>query len=387
MIARSSPERSPNSFVLRCEVLRHRSSTSSTRRTKRGDALVTTVNTGEQEKPASAIPGRVVELPADATHLVFGMFGVQSRQSDTNGAFIDTLRAHFRRRHSPISIERAQYIDPQGYSCDLLLAYWLDREVYRAWSSQPEVAAWWAELPCNRTSEVGYWREVLSTPKDRFQFGGGGKQRAASAQFLPLVPSRQFGCWGGYRDRLATSEFDTFDSPYSTLPALRLQETKGKRLSVEAPENVCFLREGQGWSACVKEERAILAEKIDSVVDQWIAFLRDNPTQTGCFSLRDCREQDTESGALLENRSQFAFLLSLGHIEHAARTQPTHLAVHDTIIRMYKEATFTPKLHLWVEVHVLPAGAVETEYINCHPQTDCLPYFDAHTVSQSRRLG
>ena len=209
--------------------------------------MSTTHSTGEQENLASSILGRVVELPVDATHLVFGMFGVQSRQSDMNGAFIDTLRTHFRRSHGPLSVEGVQYIDPHGYNCDLLLAYLLDRKAYQAWSSQPEVDAWWAELPCDPASDIGYWCEVLRTAKDRFQFGGSGNQKAASAQFLMfLVPSRQFGYWGGYRDRLAASAHDTFDSPYSTRPALSLQETKGKSLSVEAPENICFLREGRG---------------------------------------------------------------------------------------------------------------------------------------------
>lgn len=103
----------PNLFVLLCEVMRHR----------RGDAMSTTHSTGEQEKLASSILGRVVELPVDATHLLFGMFGVQTRQSDMNGAFIDTLRTHFRRSYGPLSVEGVQYIDPQGYNCDLLLAY------------------------------------------------------------------------------------------------------------------------------------------------------------------------------------------------------------------------------------------------------------------------
>ena len=136
----------------------------------------------------------------------------------------------------------------------------------------------------------------------------------------------------------------------------------------------------RSWSACGAEERAIWADKMEGVVDQWIAFLRGNPLQTGCISIRDCREQEVESGGELEKRSQLGFLLSLGHIEQAARTQPTHLAVRNTLISMYREATFTPQLHLWVEVHILPAGALETEYINCHPQTGLLPYFEVREI-------
>ncbi len=108
------------------------------------------------------------------------------------------------------------------------------------------------------------------------------------------------GYWGEYRGHLAASAHDTFDSPYSALTALSLQETKGKRLGFEVPENVCFRHERQGSSACRREEVAIVTEKIISVADQWISFLPVNPTQTGCFNLRDYREQDTESGPPLE---------------------------------------------------------------------------------------
>jgi len=50
--------------------------------------------------------------------------------------------------------------------------------------------------------------------------------------------------------------------------------------------------------------------------------------------MRDCREQEVMAGAELEQRSQLGFLLSLGHIEHTARTQPTHLAVRNMLIQI-----------------------------------------------------
>ncbi len=338
------------------------------------------VEGSEQENLPADFPGRMVEVPHEVTHLVFGIFGVQSRQPSANGMFIDALRAHCRRPSGPTLIERAHYVDPQGYACDVLLAYWLDREAYQAWMTQPAIADWWTGLPRDPSSDVGYWREVLMTPKERFEFAGGNDHKAASARFLPLVPTRKVGYWGAYRDRLPASAYDHFDSPSAALPAPRLRETRGKRLRVEVPENICFIREGQGWSACGPEERTIWSDKMEWVVSQWIAFLRENSLQTGCISMRDCRKQQVTTGAELEQRSQLGFLLSLGHIKHAARTQPTHLAVRNLLIQIYKDAPFTPQLHLWVEVHILPKGALETEYLNCHPHTGFLPYFETCTV-------
>jgi len=98
------------------------------------------VEGSRQENLPADFPGRMVEVPPEVTHLVFGTFGVQSRQPSANGVFIDALRAHCRRPSGPALIERAHYVDPQGYACDLLLAYWLDREAYHAWVTQAAVA-------------------------------------------------------------------------------------------------------------------------------------------------------------------------------------------------------------------------------------------------------
>ncbi len=67
---------------------------------------------------------------------------------------------------------------------------------------------------------------------------------------------------------------------------------------------------------------------------------------------------------------------SLGHIEHAARTQPTHLAVRDTFLKMHADMSFEPQMHIWVEVFVLKADELQTEYVNCHSRTGLLPYFE-----------
>lgn len=56
-----------------------------------------------------------------------------------------------------------------------------------------------------------------------------------------------------------------------------------------APENLCFIREGQGWSECGSKERAIWSEKMEGVVGQWIAFLRDNPLQAGFLPYFEAR--------------------------------------------------------------------------------------------------
>ena len=77
-----------------------------------------------------------------------------------------------------------------------------------------------------------------------------------------------------------------------------------------------------------------------------------------------------------------AWLLSLAHIEQAARTTPAHLAVHDSFVALYRAPRFVPRMHVWVEVHVAKHGEVDTEYVNCDPSTGLLPYFTVRDVSE-----
>ncbi|NQV20849.1 MAG: phenylacetaldoxime dehydratase family protein [Rhodospirillales bacterium] len=343
-------------------------------------------DTGSPDGGPGTYTGRVVAVPDHVRYVVFVLFGIQSRAPGAADDHVTALRRHFGQADpavawAPKLVERAHYVDAAGYTNDIFTAYWLDAENYRAWAAQPEVAAWWAGLPQDPASDVGFWREALMPDKDRFEFAAGNETKAASACFLDLKPCGKFGYWGGYRDRLPASRHDDFAAASDAPAEPVVRPTKGRRLTVVTPDNLCFLREGQGWSGCGAEERRIWTDKMEDVVTEWIGYLRDNPAQSGCLSIRDCREQDIATGAEVDRRSQFAFLLSLGHIEHAARTQPTHLAVHGALLKMYDEMPFEPQMHIWVEVSILKAGELETEYVNCHPGTGLLPYFELRDVT------
>jgi len=49
-------------------------------------------------------------------------------------------------------------------------------------------------------------------------------------------------------------------------------------------------------------------------------------------------------------------------------------------VKMYTEPQFTPQMHVWVEIGVMKRDEVTTEYVNCHPMTGLLPYFDITDV-------
>lgn len=329
----------------------------------------------------SNFPGRTAVFPEDVGRVAYVVFGVQAPTAAEAAPVTAALRDLFGRAGGPGTLERFHYVDEQNLHCDVFLAGWLRADDYADWFAHPDVRAWWAGLPCDTAEPVGVWREVMTPHKDYFQYGAGVDEKAGFAALGDLVPSDKFGYWGGYRDRIPASRNDKFLSPLAAMPPHRLQDTRGRRVSVMAPDNLCFIREGQGWDHADAAERAIWAERMAPVVDIWIDHLRAHPVETGCFSIRFCREQDVATGAEREKQSQIAFLLSLRHIERAARTTHAHLAVKETFTDMFREPKFQPRMHVWVETFILKSGDLVTEYVNCHPATGLLPYFEARPVT------
>jgi len=320
-------------------------------------------------------PGRIVGFPAGVTHVVHGVYGVQSADADEAAREVSRLATLMRFADGPLQVERATFPGPGGLHNEVLLTYWTSRESHARWWSDGRVAAWWEDRP--RHGDVGTWREVLAPDKTRFQYAAGVDDAAGSAAVLPLVPCKTFGYWGAYRDRLPASAHDQFKSPLAAVPAARAVASRGQRLRVRVPDNLCCIREGQGWGNCDIDEKALWGAEMEPVLERWIEFLARDPHATGCLTIRDCREMTVEARSPNAGRSQLAFLLSLKHIEHAARTEPSHLAVRDSFIRLYTEPSFTPRMHVWVEVHIVKHDECVMEYVNCDPKTGLLPWFEA----------
>lgn len=321
-------------------------------------------------------PGKTAVFPPEVSQLVYAIFGIQARDAGDSGVLVAELACHLERKSGPDAFERLRYVDPTGAHCEIFLAYWSDPEIYRIWFGQPAVREWWSALHLHCGPDVGLWLEEMTPHKDYYQYGAGVPQTGGLATLGSLVPCDKFGYWGGYRDRVPASVHDKFEPSMAKLSEPRSHDTLGKRLTVHTPDNICFIREGQGWDRAGIEEREVWQQKMESVVDRWISELRDRPVETGCLSLRACREHAPETGVPLEKQSQIAFLLSLKHIERAARATHSHLQVKSSFTQMYNEPRFEPKMHIWVEMLILKSGDLRTEYINCHPLTGLLPYFE-----------
>jgi hypothetical protein len=326
-------------------------------------------------------PGRVNKFPEGASHIVYAIYGVQSKSPEITKQHAETLAALLGADGGAQQIERGSHVDAQGFYTELVMGYWLNREPYWAFSKQSDFSKWWDELPVDPVSDLGFFKEVALTHKERFNYAAGTEDKVASAAILGLQGSDKFGYWGSYRDRLPASKDDQFNTPLESMPAERNDATKGRRLTTQLPDNICFIREGQGLANCGEAEREIWNTQMAKRVGRWTKFLSDDPENTGCISIRDCLEFDTKTGVKNDRQSQNAFLLSLDKIERAARTVCEHLEVRKSFINMYTEPKFTPQMHVWVEVHILKSDDLEVEYINCHPQTGFLRFFESTSAT------
>ncbi len=323
-------------------------------------------------------PGKTARFGPDVERLIYGIFGVQARSAGAGAATAAALEAAFAAADGPQHLEHLRYVDEQGAHCEVYLAYWTDRARYRRWRDGAAFCTWWQSVPLQ--GPVGCWREIIDAGRDYYQYGAGVPQAGGLSALAELVPCDKFGYWGGYRDRVPASVHDDFAPALSEMPPRVVRETLGRRLRIEAPDNLCFIREGQGWDQASVQEREIWQAQMTSVVDRWVGALHDQPAETGCFSLRFCQELDVKTQVVMEKQSQLAFLLSLAHIERAARTSHAHLAVKKTFTDMVTEPRFTPRMHIWVEMLIVKRGELDTEYLNCHPLTGLLPYFEPLAV-------
>ncbi len=323
-------------------------------------------------------PGREVAFPETMTNMVFALYGIQTEDDARTQQWVADLRRLFKDPNGPGHVERCHARHPVTGHNTVLMAYWTDMAAARAWKESAPVRDWWDGLPDDEEG-VGYWRECLAPSVGRFHFFGVGPHKVASNALLQPTGSDKFGYWGGYRDRMADHDTDSFESSLDALPPRRIHPTYGRRVRVQAPNNLCFVREGADPShITVARERELWERQLKPASQKWVQYLADSPATSGCVTITDTVEQDLETGEDLDKNSQFAYFQSLRHLERAARTQPSHLALYNTFMGTFMELAaegIDMGLFIWAEAHIVRNGELNAEYVNCHPMTGLLPHF------------
>jgi aldoxime dehydratase len=322
-------------------------------------------------------PAFAVSFARQTTPVVMAYFGTQL-ESRAQDRVAPRMHGFFEGTDAPINFESARFIDRAGCTNLITAAYWTDPDCYQRWKTKSGFESWWSD-PARISEGQGHFREILTVPPNRFEtlFTNGMRAGIAKSGGPVVGPVREHNYWGSMRDRIPLSAEDDLCSGYGErLPRLGSKTTAGRRLRVEAPENLAIIRSGQDWTNCAGAELAEYDESVRPALIEGMGFLRDHPDETGCCDLRFAQEIDG-NGALHKKAFGLGYFLTLGHLEKWAATHPTHLAIFSRFLTMARQHGSNLKLKLWHEVSVLPAAGQVFEYVNCHPETGLLPYFPA----------
>lgn len=270
---------------------------------------------------------------------------------------------------APAHVDRATFVDPSGFRNRIAALYWADPDGFARWSGRRDLARW-------ARTDIGVWWEPIVVDTTRTETIAFREQlRGLSAcPFSRLEPITETGYWGAARDRIPASAHDRLDGAIATLPDPRTCETRGRHLRVVPPAGFAVIRSGQSWAACGPEQRASFEKHVRPKLDAGMSYLRENPVEVGCASLRQVDVVDA-TGTVQEESYALGAFVSLAHLERWAREHPSHLAIYHRALAERRKYQERLEFRTYNEIWVIDRDAVPFEYVNCHPRTGLLPFF------------
>jgi len=306
-------------------------------------------------------------------HLSLCQIAVQAPTAAAGADDFSALTALLEGNAGVLHIEHAYHEDGEGFHNDIQLVYWKTPESFAKWRADEAVDAFMGR---ERDNDVGVWMEALSAPAGHFEtsYSTGtahwGISRHRSTHEDPI-----HAYYGAMRDRIEAAEDGGLPGAIGRLNRELRSQTRGCHLSVELPENLCFIRTVQGWSACSKEERDFFMEHTYPVYQRGVEYLRTHPLETNCISAR--LVIDANHGPDQPQSETLAWFLSLTDLEAWTWNHPTHAAIFNTFMKHAENFNFDVNILLGHEVLVLPKNCVHAEYNNCHHSTGFLRFFEA----------
>ncbi|MEP6241476.1 phenylacetaldoxime dehydratase family protein [Erythrobacter sp.] len=323
------------------------------------------------------------QVSEDVSSIRVATLGFQGKAGprDNLTAFLDFIDNAFAKIGKPNHHDIANFVDTQGYSTAMAVCYWLDEDDYSAWLEKFDL--WWgAHDP--EALENGLWFESFSVPPpyretNLFQEYLRGVSACPMTRIEPMSES---GYWGAARDRFSASAHDDFSPEQNVeLQYDPHRDTLRKHIKVsDIPSQLCVIRSGVTWANCGEEQLESYETNLKPKLDKGMTYLRENPVDTGCCSLRQvtCLEAD---GSAQEEAYSLGIFLTYRHLERWAHDHPTHLAIYTRALAERKKYQENLELLTYHEICVLNED-VRFEYINCHPDTGLLPYFTNNAADQ-----
>jgi aldoxime dehydratase len=324
------------------------------------------------------VPAWQAEFDAAVTEVVFAYFGAQRPEGSQPGTFIEWTLDALKRSETPGFLTRATYVDAANYRNDVLIAYWTSKASFDAWWQLSGLMEYWQDN--DRTiGQEGAWREIFCVAPRRFETLYSSQQpTGCGALAKPLgCPVREHNYWGGMRDRIPDTSLadDGFETMIAQPWSRQLcGDTRSRRVSATVPDNLCLIRSGQDLRDCNAQELATYTDIVRPQLTAGMAYLRDNPVETGCLSVR-LMDETALNGAQTAQSFGLAMFSSLDRLESWSKNHPTHLAIFKSFFEMVERHEGNLDLRLWHEVLILNQKGSICEYINCHPNTGMLPWF------------
>lgn len=329
-----------------------------------------------------------VQLPEP--ELVVGILGVQAPAATTpttaathlqDSPFMRWARTALAQHpHGPRVHDHAR-TTVDGRDHHVITAYWPSIRTYEAWRADPDVEGWWTSAERLRDG-VGVWREIMRVPAERFEsiywldYPGGLMRDEAMA----VYPTPYCGYYGAMRDRfpVADNAFKRYGSAPTRSPN---EEVVTGRWRVRPPHNTSIIRSAHTWQFMDAEQLADYTTRLKPPLAAGMAYLHDASDDAGCLSVRVHTTTDAD-GQLQPEGHTTAYFSSLGDMEAWSEGHRTHAAIFGAAVARYKHYGGDNQLRTWHEVMVLPDDREQLfEYINCHPETGLLPYFDPERVA------
>ena len=325
---------------------------------------------GRVEPP---VPAWAADGSDGVTRLTSAYFGIQGEETE---AWIEWRQRALTAdaKHAPMQLERARFVDASGVANTVDIAYWKN-DSFEQWWSEPGVSSWWSDT--KRSEEgSGYWREVSHVTPDRIETLHSSPNAHGIAYLAGELegPVQEHAYPGAARDRIPVSGSDSLRgvAPIGEASISVTRSEDGKRVAVVSPKNMCIIRSGQDWGHCSGEEAEFYKTKVEPSLRAGMDFLRDNPDEARCLSMRLMRCVDGDND--LPQTFGLGYGLDIYAFEDWAKSHPTHLEIFGTFMSHAEKFGESMQLRLWHEVSVISTDAVDFEYIACHPKTGLLAH-------------
>ncbi|TDO48011.1 aldoxime dehydratase [Kribbella sp. VKM Ac-2527] len=320
---------------------------------------------GAYQPPYPSFSARFGE---DVTAVVMAYFGVQVRDADDPAlaASLADMRQRFAATDGPAYWDRARYVDADGYTTVIGIAYWVDKAAFDAWYSA-EGAPW--TDPARVADGVGHFLELVTPSVDRLEtiFSANDKVEGVAGAGTGMSGMiEEHAYWGSMRDRLPLSQ----GAPLYPEGTPRIVED-GPVCTVVLHENACVIRSGQDLTETGETERSAYLAEVEPSLREGMDFLRDQGNGIGCYDNRYMTVLDENDQPTLRTFG-VSWWRDLSALEDWAASHPTHVQIFGVAMRHLSSFGPESRLRLYHEVTVPAATEQRFVYVGCHARTGML---------------